>query len=178
MVSGLAPFGEVLCDLFREGLGRGGCVALSLAEEERCLVDEDSDQPAFEGTFAAEFWWVARGRQATVFDRLFGFLNAVEDAACDEMKQLAAARELQLEGALDLFAGFAVGFEVAATNGKVDLLDAFRGSGEFWGGVCHKHHVFGYKKYRSRMQGSTRAYNLLTFAGQAKRDEMAIQKIR
>jgi hypothetical protein len=28
---------------------------------------------------------------------------------------------------------------VAATNGKVDLLDASRGNGEFWGGVCHKH---------------------------------------
>ncbi len=59
------------------------------------------------------------------------------------MEQLAAVRELQLEGALDLFAGMAVGFDVAATNGEVGLLDAFRGSGEFRGGVCHKHHVFG-----------------------------------
>src|SRR5216684_2438250 len=130
----LAPFGEVFSDLFPEVFGGGGRVALPPAEEERCLVDEDSDQPAFEGAFAAESWWVARGLEATVFDRFLGFLNAVEDAAGDEMKQLAAVRELQLEGALDLFAGMAVGFDVAGTNGEVGLLDAFRGSGEFRGG--------------------------------------------
>jgi hypothetical protein len=138
--SRLAPFRNVSRDVF----GRDGRVALPPAKEERCLVDEDSDQPAFEGAFAAEPWGVARGRETTVFYRLFGFFSAVEDAAGDEMKQFAAARELQLEGALDLFAGRAVGFEVAATNGNVDLLDAFRGRGEeFLDGVCHKHHVFG-----------------------------------
>jgi hypothetical protein len=115
-------------DLFPEAPGRSGCVALLVAEEERCLVDEDSDQPAFEGAFAAECWWIARGFEATVFDRLLGFRNAVEDAACNEMKQLATAGELQLEGVF-VFAGFAVGFEGAATDGKVDPLDAFRGRG-------------------------------------------------
>ena len=112
------------------------------AKEERCLVDEDSDQPAFEGTFAAESWWVARGLEAAVFDRLFGFLNAVEDAAGEEGEQLAAARELQLEGLFAFFAGFAVRFEAAANDGKADLLDRFRGSGEFWGGVCHNHSLY------------------------------------
>ncbi len=55
------------------------------------------------------------------------------------MEQLAAARKLQLEGAFSFFAGIAVGFEVAATDGNVDRLNAFRGKGVFWGGVCHKH---------------------------------------
>lgn len=109
------------------------------AQEKRCLVDEDSDKPASERAFAAESWRVARGREAAVFDGLFGFLNAVEDAACDEMKQLAAARKLQLEGALDVFAGFAVGFEGATTDAKVELLDGSRGWRGFWGGVGHKH---------------------------------------
>ena len=110
------------------------------AKEKCCLVDEDSDQPAFEGAFAAESWRVARGCDAAVFDCLFGLLNAVEDAACDEMKQPAAARELQLEGAFAGFGGLAIGFEVAATNGKIELLDGSRGRGkEFGGGVGHKH---------------------------------------
>jgi hypothetical protein len=109
------------------------------AKKKRCLVDEDSDQPAFEGAFAAESWWVARGRAAAVFDRLLGFLDAVEDAACDEMKQLAAAREPQLEGVFLFFAGVAVGFEVTAINGNIDLLGALGGKVEFWGVVCHKH---------------------------------------
>ena len=127
----LATFGEVC--------GRGGWFALSLAEEERCLVDEDSYQPAFEGAFHAELRRVARGREATVFDCFFSFRNGVEDAACDEKEQPAAVRELQLEGAFTFFGGFAVGFEVTATDGKVEWLGAFRGGGEFWGGVCHKH---------------------------------------
>jgi hypothetical protein len=116
-----------------------GRIALLPAKEKRCLVDEDSNQPAFEGAFVLEPWWIASGGNATVPDRRFGFIDGGEDAACDEMKQLTAAGKLQLEGALCLFAGFAVGFKVAATNGKVGLLDAFRGSGEFWGGVGHKH---------------------------------------
>jgi hypothetical protein len=33
---------------------------------------------------------------------------------------------------------------VAAAAGRVVLLDRFRGSGEFRGGVCHKHHVSCY----------------------------------
>jgi len=75
----------------------------------------------------------------TVSNRRFGYIDGGEDAACDEMKHLAAVGKLPFEGASGLFAGFAVGFQVAATNGKVGVLDAFRGSGEFWGGVCHKH---------------------------------------
>jgi len=143
----LAPFGEGFPDRFREGFGRGGWVALSPAKEERGLVDEDSDQPAFEGAFAAESWRVAGGLEAAVFDRFFGFLDAVEDAACDEMEQPSAARELQLEGVFPDFAGLAVGFEVAATCGKNGLLDRFRGGGdEFWGGVGHKHDVFALQK--------------------------------
>jgi len=105
--------------VLREVLGR---IVFLLAEKERCLVDEDSDQPAFEGAFAAESWRVARGGEAAVFNCFVGFLNALEDAARDEMQQPAAARELQLEGALPLVAGLAVGFEVAATNGKVGPL--------------------------------------------------------
>lgn len=98
--------------------------------EERCLVDQDSDDPAFEGAFTAECRRVARGGKTTVFDRLVGFLDAVEDAACDELKQPAAARELQFEGGRDVFAGLAVGFEVAVISGKAGPLDALRGSGE------------------------------------------------
>ncbi len=110
------------------------------AEEQRGLVDAASEQTAFEGAFAGESWWIARGGEAAVFNRFVGLLNAVEDAACNEMQQPAAARELQFEGALPLVAGLAVGFEVAATSGKVNLLDGSRGRGkEFWGGVCHKH---------------------------------------
>ena len=120
-------------------LGKVLRVALPLAEEEGGFVDEDSDQPAFEGAFVFELWWIARGGKVTVSDRRFGYIDGGEDAACDEMKHLAAAGKLQLEGALDVFAGFAVGFKVAATNGKVGLLDAFRGNRKFWGGVCHKH---------------------------------------
>jgi hypothetical protein len=132
-VVGLVPFGDVV----REALGR---IVFLLAEKERGLVDEDSDQPASKGAFAAEAWRVARGGEAAVFDCFLGFLNAVEDAARDEIQQPAAARELQLEGALPLVAGLAVGFEVAATSGKVSLLDGSRGRGEeFWGGVGHKH---------------------------------------
>ena len=116
-----------------------GRIALLPAKEKRCLVDEDSDQPAFEGAFVLEPWWIARGGKVTVLDRRFGYIDGGEDAAGDEMKHLAAAVKLQLEGALGLFAGYAVGFKVAATNGKVGRFDAFRGSGEFWGGVCHKH---------------------------------------
>jgi hypothetical protein len=112
--SRLAPFGDV----FRKLPGR---IVFLLAEKEGCLVDEDSDQPAFEGAFAAESWGVARGGEAAVFNRFVGFLNAAEDAARDEMQQPAAARELQLEGALPLVAEFAVGFEVAAGHGKVVL---------------------------------------------------------
>jgi hypothetical protein len=129
---------------FREMFGRGGGVALPRAKEKRCLVDEDSDQPAFEGAFAAEAWRVAGGLEATVFDGFFGFLDTIEDAACEEVKQAAAARELQFEGLFPFIAGFAVGFAVAAASGRVELLDRFRGSGEFWGGVCHKHHVSCY----------------------------------
>jgi hypothetical protein len=124
--------------------GRGGGVALSSAKEKRCLVDQDSDQPAFEGAFAAEAWRVAGGLEATVFDSFFGFLDAVEDAACEEMKQAATARELQFEGLFPFVADFAVGFAVAAANGRVEWLDRSRGSGEFGGGVCHKHHVSCY----------------------------------
>jgi hypothetical protein len=116
-----------------------GRIALLPAKEKRCLVDEDSDQPALEGAFVFEPWWIARGGKVTVSDRRFGYIDGGEDAACDEMKHLAAAGKPQLEGALGLFAGLAVGSKAAAANGKVGLLDAIRGSGEFWGGVCHKH---------------------------------------
>ena len=133
----LAPFGELLSELLREALG---CVVFLLAQKEGGLVDEDSDQPAFEGAFAAESRRVARGGEATVFYRFLGFLDAVEDAACDEMQQAAAARELELEGALPFVAGWAVGFEVAAGHGKVGMAAGFRGGGEeFWGGVGHEH---------------------------------------
>jgi hypothetical protein len=117
---------------------------LPSAKEKGCFVDEDSDQPAFEGAFAAEGRRVAGGLEAAIFDGFFGFLDAVEDAACEEVKQAAAARELQFEGLSAFIAGFAVGFAVAAANGRVVLLDRFRGSGEFRGGVCHKHHVSCY----------------------------------
>jgi hypothetical protein len=129
-------------NLFSAGIdfGGGGRVALPPAKEERCFVDEDSDQPAFEGAFAAESWWVSGGRETAVFDCLFGFLGAVEDALGYEIKQTAVARELQIEGALGIFCGFAVGFEVAASDGNVEVPDGLRGGGEeFWGGVCHKH---------------------------------------
>lgn len=141
------------------------------AKEKGCLVDEDSDQPAFEGAFAAEAGRIAGGGEATVFDGFFGFLDAVEDAACEEEEEAAAAGELQLEGVFgvvpsvfpsvfaSVFSGVAggtVGFEVAATCGKAGVLERFRGSGdEFWGGVGHKHDVFSlllYGKYRWRMQ--------------------------
>src|SRR6202011_2921967 len=81
-----------------------GRIALLPAKEKRCLVDEDSDQPAFEGAFVLEPWWIARGGKATVSDRRFGFINGNEDAACDEMKQLTAARELLFEGVFSVFA--------------------------------------------------------------------------
>jgi hypothetical protein len=155
----LARFGEVF--------GRVRGVALPSAKEKGCLVDEDADQPAFEGSFAAEGWRIAGGGEATVFDGFFGFLGAVEDAACEEVKEAAAVGELQLEGVCRVFpivfavvfamvlAGFAgdtVGFEVAAACGKAGVLDRFRGGGdEFWGGVGHKHDVFSlllYRKYR------------------------------
>jgi hypothetical protein len=133
----LAPFGELLSELLWEALGS---VVFLLAQKERGLVDEDSDQPAFEGAFAAESRWVARGGEATVFDCFLGFLDAVEDAACDEMQQAAAARELELEGALPFVAGWAVGFEVSAGRGKVGMVGRCRSGGkEFWGGVGHKH---------------------------------------
>jgi hypothetical protein len=124
------------------GLSGDGCIALPVAKEERGLVDEDSDQPAFEGSFAAEPWQIARGGEATVFDCLLGFIDAVEDSACDEIKQLSIARELEFEGALQIFARFAVGFEAAASDGKVDSLDSSRSDGTFWGGVCHKRYHF------------------------------------
>src|SRR5258708_348895 len=106
---GLAPFGEGFPDRFREGLGGGGCVALSLPEKERGLVDEDSDEPAFEGALAGESGRVAGGGEAAVFDRFFGFLSAVEDAVCDEEKQPAAAGEPQFEGGPWSCAGVPVG---------------------------------------------------------------------
>jgi len=113
--SGLAALGDV----FREVPGR---IVFLLAEKERGLVDEDSDEPAFEGAFAAEAWRIARGGEAAVFNCFLGFLNAVEDSACDEIQQPAAARELELEGALPLVAELAVGFAVAASHGKVGLV--------------------------------------------------------
>src|SRR5437660_7021165 len=108
-------------DLLRsEGSARrGGWVGLPIAEK-RCLVDEDSYQPAFEGAFGGESWRVAGGGSATVFDCLIGFFSTVEDAECDEPEQFAAARELLFEGGLAIFAGFAVGLEVAAGSGHVD----------------------------------------------------------
>jgi hypothetical protein len=131
--SQLAGFGDVL----REALGG---IVLLLAEKERGLVDEDSDQPAFEGAFGAESWRVARGGDTTVFDCFLGFLHAVKDATGYEMQQSVAARELEFEGALPLVARRAVGFEVAAGHGKVGLLGGSRGRGEdFWGDEGHKH---------------------------------------
>src|SRR5580704_8743411 len=97
------PFGEVFLNLIPKVFGRGGCIVFLPAKEERCLVDEDSDQPAFEGAFAAEPWRVARGGDPTVFDCHFGFFSAVEDALGDEMERLASVRELQLEDALFVF---------------------------------------------------------------------------
>jgi hypothetical protein len=145
-------FGDLFPDLFR--LGAGG-IAMLPAEEERCLVDEDSDKPAFEGAFAAESWGVAGGCDSAVFYRLLGVLNAVEDAAGDEMEQFAAVRELQVEGrvfvllgdfvffsffSLFVLAGLTAGFGAAGGDGSVDVPDAFRGRGrKFWGGGCHKH---------------------------------------
>src|ERR1700756_448569 len=73
---GLAPFGE--------GLGRGGCGTLLAVEQERRLLDEDSEQPAFEGAFVAECRRVAGGGAVAVFDCDFGLLVAVEDVVCDE----------------------------------------------------------------------------------------------
>lgn len=61
------------------------------AEEERGLVDEDSDQPTFEGAFTAAIGWILRGSVEAVFYRFFGFVRAVEDAAGDEIKQLVVA---------------------------------------------------------------------------------------
>jgi hypothetical protein len=136
VASRLAAFGEV----FREVLGR---IVFLLAEKEGGLVDEDSYQPALEGAFAAELWRVARGGEAAVFDRFVGFFNAVEDAACDEMQQAVAARELQLEAAPPLVARWAAGFDGAASHGKVGLVGGPRGRGEeFWGGVGHKHSLY------------------------------------
>ena len=107
--------------------------------EKRCLVDEDSYQPAFEGAFGGESWRVAGGGLATVFDCLIGFFSTVEDAECDEPEQFAAARELLFEGGLAIFAGSAVGLGVAAGGARVDSTDAFCGDGKFRGGGCHKH---------------------------------------
>ena len=103
-----------------------------LVSEEACLVNEDSDQPAFEGAFAAALGWVAGGGGAeTVFDRGFGFLRAVEDAAGDEVKQLVIVGELQLELLpLDIGARLAVLFERAATEGNASVISAVRGGGE------------------------------------------------
>jgi hypothetical protein len=148
----LAPLGDWFGDLFFPDLFRlgGGCrIALLVAEKQGGLVDEDSDQPAFEGAFAAESWRVAGGCEAAVSYCLFGFFNAVEDAAGDEMEQLAGVRELQVEGVLfDLpvyfvffvQTGLAVGLAAAADNGNVEMLGAFLGSGkELRGDGYHKH---------------------------------------
>jgi hypothetical protein len=111
---------------------------LLYAEEERGLVDEDSDEPAFEGAFAAAVRWILRGGVEAVFNRFFGFVRAVEDAAGDEIKQLVVARELLFEGPLKIGAGLAVRFERTATDGDADLIHAVRGSGEeCWGGGWH-----------------------------------------
>lgn len=177
----LAPFGDGFLNLIPKVLGRGGCIVFLLAKEERCLVDEDSDQPAFKGAFAAEPWRVARGGETAVFDCHFGFFRAVEDAVGDEMERLASVRELQLEGALFVFAGLAVGFEVAAGNGSVDVPDAFRGSGrEFWGGGCHEQVPvlqIGLIRIGRWMRLQTISYHLPS-AGQMKGPRITIVKIR
>jgi len=118
-------------------------------EEERCLVDEDSDQPAFEGAFGAESWRVAGGCEAAVFYCLFGFFSAVQDAAGDEMEHLAGIGELQVKGILfDLpvdfiffiLAGLAIRLAMAAGKGNVEMPGALLGRGkELRGGGCHKH---------------------------------------
>ena len=80
-------------------------------QKEHCLVDEDSDQPALDGAFAAAIGWIARGSGAqTVFHRVFGILGTVEDAAADEIKQFVIAREVQFERASEGGARLAVGF--------------------------------------------------------------------
>ena len=76
-----------------------------------------------------------------VIDCDFGLLEAVEDMVCDEMKQPAAARESQLESGSAFFGGLAIGFEGAATNGKIGPRGKFRSGGEFGGVECHKHDV-------------------------------------
>jgi len=121
-------------------------------EEERCLVDQNSDQPTFEGAFGAESWRVAGGCQSAVFYRLVGFFNAVQNAAGDEMEQFAGTREPQVKGILfDLpvyfvffaffvLAGLGVGLAVAAGKWNVEMPGASLGSvKELGGGRCHKH---------------------------------------
>jgi hypothetical protein len=133
--------------------------------EERCLVDEDSYEPAFEGAFGGESWRVAGGGSATVFDCLIGFFSTVEDAECDELEQFAAAGKLLFEGGVDVFAGFAVGLEEAAAgSGKVDSTDALPGDGKFRGGGCHKHNSVlqvVYLGYAARLRLHTRFLQLL-----------------
>lgn len=152
----------------REAIRRGGGIALLLAEEERCLVDEDSNQPAFEGAFAAAIRWIVRGSAETVFDRFLGFLRVIEDAAGDEVQQPSIAREPQFEGALEILAGLAVGFERAATDGNVSVIHAVPGSGEeCWGGGCHKHACV-FRGVSFVMQMGRFAYELSASTGQMK----------
>lgn len=121
------------------GVGfRGGCAAALSVEEQRCLVDEDSDQPAFERSFVFERRRVARGGEPAVSDGAVGEVDRAEDAAGDELKHLMAAREPLSEG---ICVPLLVWFEVGADIRNADLLIAFRGGREeITGSVSHEHH--------------------------------------
>lgn len=128
MPSRLACFGKG----FR---GRGRLASLPW-EQEGGLVDEDSDEPALEGTFALEVWPAAKGCAMTVPDCGFGCIDGGEDAACDEMKHLATVQELLIEG---VFVKFTIDFEMA-NIWNADALIAFRNGGNwFTGSVSHEH---------------------------------------
>jgi hypothetical protein len=120
-----------------KGFGRGGGLACPSGDQEGRLVDEDSDEPALEGTFALKLWAIARGRAMTVPDCLFGCINGGEDATCDEIKHFATARKLLIE---TVFASITIRAGVGANIRNADLLAGFRSGGNWnTGSVSHEH---------------------------------------
>jgi hypothetical protein len=107
-----------------------------VAKEERCLVDEDSEQPALEGSFVLELRRIDGGRTMTVSNCVFGCIDGGEDATGYEMKHLSTVQELLIEA---VSVEFTISFETANIR-NADGLIGFRWATDvFTGSVSHEH---------------------------------------